>query len=113
MARKIIETISDDIDGTEGAETISFSLDGTAYEIDLAERNANKLYDALKPYREAGRKVGASRAPSASKPRSKASRSKDELAAIRAWATYAGKEVSERGRIPQAILDEFDAAHKK
>lgn len=109
MARKVIETILDDIDGSENAETISFSLDGVAYEIDLAERNATKLYDVLKPYREAGRKINTSRASSGSSTRRKAPT--HDLEAVRAWASKNGHKVAERGRIAQSVLDAYDAAN--
>lgn len=109
MARKVIETITDDIDGSEGAETISFSLDGVSYEIDLAERNATKLYDALKPYREAGRKISGTGASKRSSGRRKAPT--HDLDAVRAWASKNGHKVAERGRIAQSVLDAYDAAH--
>ena len=48
--RKTITTMIDDIDGTEAAETIRFALDGTSYEIDLSEKNASALRDAVAPY---------------------------------------------------------------
>lgn len=105
MARKVIETFTDDIDGSEGATTVRFSYGAQEYEIDLAAKNANKLDKALMEFIPNARRVGKK-----TQTTSKTGRSKEELAAIRAWATYAGKPVSERGRIPQAILDEFDAA---
>ena len=44
MAKKITITLVDDIDGTSSAdETVSFSLDGVSYEIDLSADNAGKL----------------------------------------------------------------------
>lgn len=39
----------DDLDGSDGAETVSFAVDGKTYEIDLSEGNAAKLRDALAP----------------------------------------------------------------
>ena len=51
MARKIVHQLVDDLDGTVlevgSGETILFSLDGTAYEIDLTDENAAALRDAL------------------------------------------------------------------
>ncbi|WP_433717330.1 histone-like nucleoid-structuring protein Lsr2 (plasmid) [Nocardia sp. CA-084685] len=42
--RKVAITIIDDFDGiSEADETVSFSLDGSHYEIDLSSRNAAKL----------------------------------------------------------------------
>lgn len=50
MAQRVVVTLSDDIDGSEAAETIAFGLDGKSYEIDLNEANAKKLRKALAPY---------------------------------------------------------------
>jgi hypothetical protein len=36
---------------------------------------------------------------------------KSQLAAIRDWARQNGYEVSDRGRVPRSIVDEFNAAH--
>ena len=54
MARKIVHQLVDDLDGTvlepgEG-ETVLFSLDGAAYEIDLTDKNAVTLRTVLAPY---------------------------------------------------------------
>ena len=59
MAKKVTVTLVDDFDG-EGAadETVEFGLDGVSYEIDLSAKNAAKLRNELKPWLEAGRRVG-------------------------------------------------------
>ena len=51
-----------DDDTTPGTETISFSLDGTSYEIDVCDEHAEELRDAVAPYVGAGRRVGGARA---------------------------------------------------
>ena len=43
MAQRVTVDLTDDIDGTEAAETITFRVDGTAYEIDLSKKNAAKI----------------------------------------------------------------------
>jgi hypothetical protein len=40
----------DDIDGSEVAETITYTINGQDYEIDLSEDNAEKFHDTLEPY---------------------------------------------------------------
>ncbi|BBX48980.1 hypothetical protein MPOR_00060 [Mycolicibacterium poriferae] len=62
MAKKVTVTLVDDFDG-EGAadETVEFGLDGVSYEIDLSAKNAAKLRNELKPWLEAGRRVGGRR----------------------------------------------------
>ena len=43
MAKKTVVEWVDDIDGTAASETVTFTIDGSRYEIDLSEKNAAKL----------------------------------------------------------------------
>lgn len=62
--KRIITRVLDDLDGTEGATTHTFALDGRAYAIDLTDDNFAALVAALEPYLEAGRRqTGGKRAP--------------------------------------------------
>ena len=68
MARRIVHQLVDDLDGSvlevgEG-ETVLFSLDGTAYEIDLTDANAAALREILAPYVDAARRVSGGRSTS-------------------------------------------------
>jgi hypothetical protein len=45
--------ISDDLDGSENAETVSFGFDGVTYEIDLGKKNRSGLKRAFAPFIEA------------------------------------------------------------
>ena len=58
MARQVITTLIDDLDGKKADRTVEFSLDGTAYTIDLSDANAGKLRKALDPFINAGTRVG-------------------------------------------------------
>ena len=115
MARRIVHQLVDDLDGSvlevgEG-ETVLFSVDGTAYEIDLSGDNATAFRDALAPYLDAARSVSSSRsAGSNGRPRRRAEPTRD-YTEIRAWAKANGHQVSERGRVPSTVLDAYDAAH--
>lgn len=114
MARRIVHQLIDDIDGSvlgigEG-ESIHFSLNGTAYEIDLTTENADALRSALEPYIAAGRRSSTASTSRGGAPRKRGSTS-PEIAAIRAWAQANGHAVSERGRIPAAVVDAYRAAH--
>ena len=107
MAQKVTITLVDDLDGSEGAETVSFGLDGTSYEIDLSEKNAAKLREALAGYvghaRKAGRaKTGRSKAAASSGPSARE---------LRDWARSNGYEVSDRGRVPEEVRQAFEAAN--
>jgi Lsr2 len=110
MAQKVI--LVDDIDGTEGTETLTYTFDGQEYEIDLSDANAKKFRAAVGPYIEKSREVH--RQPltpvTATRRRSTGSR-RDDLQEVRAWAAANGIEVSPRGRIKQEVLDRYDAEH--
>ncbi|HEY2442020.1 MAG TPA: Lsr2 family protein [Streptosporangiaceae bacterium] len=107
MAQTTVVTITDDIDGTEGAETLTFSFDGQSYEIDLGEKNLKKFKKGLQPFIDSSRKVR--RQPAARPARARTSR--NNSSDIRAWAAEQGIAVSERGRIPAAVVEKYEAAH--
>ncbi|MFE6925578.1 Lsr2 family protein [Nocardia sp. NPDC057663] len=114
MARKVVVTLIDDFDGTSVAEdTVSFEIDGAAYEIDLSDTNATKLrdtFDQWLPYaRRVGRTKSANRRSSVTATAGTSSR-RDDLAAIRAWASENGHSVSSRGRISAEVIAAYDAA---
>ena len=112
MAREMKVILTDDIDGSEAAETVRFALDQGTYEIELSSENAEKLRAALAPYIAKGRRVAATQRAGGSRPRRGAGAQNSNLnAKIREWAKEQGKKVSERGRISQAIIDEYHAAH--
>ncbi len=46
--------ITDDLDGSENAETVSFGFRGVSYEVDLGKKNQAKLEKALAAFIEAG-----------------------------------------------------------
>ncbi len=116
MARKVQILLEDDLDGGPADETLTFALDGVAYEIDLSAANAAKLRDDFAGYvgaaRKAGRQPRAASSPSPSaRKRTRPSKSGRDIVAIRAWAKGAGLAVNERGRIPADVLAQYDAAH--
>ncbi|WP_110588287.1 histone-like nucleoid-structuring protein Lsr2 [Microbacterium suaedae] len=115
MARKIIHQLVDDIDGTVleigQGESVHFSLDGKSYEIDLTDEHANEIREALAPFIKAGRRATGGTRGTRGRSTSGAASAKYDLAAVRAWARENGHEVSDRGRIPAAILEAYDAAH--
>ncbi len=108
MAQKVITTLVDDLDGTEitdgEGETIHFAIDGTSYEIDLTAGNAEKLRDALQPYIDNGRRArNTTSQPKAASTSS--SNSREDLAAAREWLKNNGHQVSDRGRVPNKLLE--------
>ena len=106
-------------DMTEGVETVSFGLDGQAYDLDACEQHRQELHDAFAPYVGAARKAGGaggSGARRASRSSSRASGSggsadREEVQRIREWARDNGHKVSERGRLSATVLEAYRAAH--
>ncbi|CCG01551.1 histone-like nucleoid-structuring protein Lsr2 [Blastococcus saxobsidens] len=116
MARKVQVILSDDLDENLPAdETVSFSLDGTSYEIDLAEKNAQELRDVFARYVSAARKVGrGTRASGGGRSRATGGggrMDREQAGAIRDWARKNGHAVSDRGRIPASVVEAYEAAH--
>jgi hypothetical protein len=116
MAQKVNIVLIDDLDGSDASETVTFGLDGTTYEIDLNEDNAQALRDSLAGYVGNARKVAGSRRGAARKSSSSSSASSSSAASgtsaaeIREWARSNGYDVPERGRIPAEIREAFESA---
>jgi hypothetical protein len=112
VAKQIIHKLVDDLDGGDADETVKFSLDGVQYEIDLSKKNAGKLRDLFGPYVGAGSRVGRGGVVvggRAARGRGMATADREQNKAIRAWAKKVGRDISDRGRIPQEIVDEYHA----
>lgn len=113
LAQKMVVELTDDLTGKpikDGkGETVRFSLDGQSYEMDLNDKNAEKLRAVIEEY-----KTHARRAPSSSRTKDSArglrNRSGIDPSAVRAWASSNGIEVNSRGRVPSAVIDQFRAA---
>jgi hypothetical protein len=110
MASIVSVVVSDDLDGSEGAETVTFAFDGVTYEIDLAERNRAKLAKAMAPYIDAARRVRPRRARASSGGTAR-SRASGDSGAVRKWAKQQGLKVSERGRISAEVMAQYEAAN--
>ena len=112
MAQKVQVILVDDLDGGEAEETVSFSLDGVSYEIDLSAGNAAELRDALASWVGHARRVGGRASVgrrAAAAPRSRSGNR--DLTAVRSWARDNGFSVSDRGRVSSEVLTAYDAAH--
>ena len=109
MAQKTIVKMYDDLDGSEidaEGKSISFSFDGTSYEIDLSGKNVEKMRADLQVYIDKARKV--SRRSSGG---SKSEPAPLDTRAVRAWAEEQGLEVSARGRLSSELIEQYRAAH--
>ncbi len=59
MAQKVQVLLVDDIDGGTADETVTFSLDGVAYEIDLTADHAAELRESFSRWVGHARKTGS------------------------------------------------------
>lgn len=118
MARATIEQITDDVDGSEldPSEVIvqTFTINGVDYSLDLGAKSAEKFDKDMGKWIDKATRIGgrhkrssSKQAPTVSAPRT----NKEQLAAIREWARQNGYEVSDRGRIPNTIVDAFHEAN--
>jgi hypothetical protein len=110
MARKITTTVVCDLphdDEVVSKETVSFSFEGTAYEIDVCTAHAKELHDKFGAYTGNARRAGSA----VRRRRARSGPGRERSAEIRAWARDKGHKVSERGRIPATIIQEYESAH--
>jgi hypothetical protein len=105
MAQHVETTLIDDLDGSKASETVAFAVDGTAYEIDLSQKNAAKMRQNFERYIEHARKAQGGRR--SGRPR----RDRHFSSAVREWAKQQGIQVSERGRIPASVVSQYEEAH--
>lgn len=113
MAQRTEIILIDDVDGSSAAETIEFALDGVTYEIDLSDTNATRLRSDLSDWMEKARRTGGKKkrggVASASSSSSSSTGRKEHLAGLRAWAKENGIQVSERGRVPADVEEQYRA----
>jgi hypothetical protein len=102
MAQKVQVVLVDDVDGGEATETVSFTVDGVGYEVDLSADNAAKFRAAVEPWVSAGRRVSGRKSAARG-------RSNSDAGKIRAWAKANGYEVSERGRVSAKVREAYAA----
>ncbi len=120
MAQKTIVQFTDDLDGSEASQTVEFGYQGKTYKLDLNDKNASELEEALAPYIAAAQQAGGGASSRGGRGRER----KDAAApkrgsdggrdydpkAVREWAQSQGLEVPARGRIPGTVLEQFRAA---
>lgn len=106
MARKIDVSLVDDLDGqTPADETVTFSIDGTSYEIDLSTKNADKLRKQLTPWIDSSRRISGrfkGRRPARAS-------SGHDLNAVREWARANNMQAPSRGRMPTKLIDAYES----
>jgi hypothetical protein len=113
VAQRVI--LIDDLDGSEATQTLSYTIDGQEYELDLSEENVQRFHEALEPFVSKSRKVERHTAPvrrgRGDSPRRSSADGRNDIPQIRAWAEANGYQVSARGRIKKEVINAYDQAH--
>lgn len=103
--RKTQVVLLDDIDGSEAKDSVTFAVNGVTYELDLNEEHLAEFDKALDPWVSHGRRVGGR--STGRRPRSTARTGGSDAARIRKWALQKGLKVSDRGRVPATIREQY------
>jgi hypothetical protein len=114
VARKVVVELVDDIDGTvfgEDGESITFSVNGVDYEVDLKGKHASEFHKQIGFFIEHATRVGGRTRRSDRLAVSDAPVRRGNGKEIRAWAAEQGYEISSRGRIPAEVEQAFQDAH--
>jgi hypothetical protein len=115
MAKATVEVLIDDLDGSDGAQTVTLGWNGDWRELDLSKRNLASLDRTLDRYWSVGRPVSANgkttRRGRPTKSSSASAKGKRDPKVIRAWATENRIAVPARGRIPAEVERKFNEAN--
>ena len=101
MARRVL--LIDDFDGitSEGVKTVTFSVDGERWTIDLGKESLDALKDAVKPFVKKATKVPTT-----------GNYKKGTRPGVRQWAEAQGLiEPGGKGRLSREVNEAYDAAH--
>ena len=111
MAQKQSVTYVSDLSGAEITDndqpTLTFGWDGSEYSIDLTAKEADKFFKAVEPYLSAATKVSGGRKRAGKKQQ----QSGPTAAELREWGKQNGYDIPDRGRIPAAVREAFEAAN--
>jgi Lsr2 len=99
--------LEDDLTGGPADETVAFGVAGRYYELDLSAKHAADFRHQLAPFVEHARLVGAHRSRTPARTAASRERSRE----IRAWAEQQGLEISERGRLPGNVIEQYATLH--
>lgn len=103
MRRETV-VVTDDIDGSHGAETVTFALDGVTYTIDLAEDNRATLTEALAPFIDNAQRIGKYGTSTTVRQHHPGRNDPSYIARIKRWAREHGHAVPARGRVPKTVI---------
>lgn len=111
--QKTVVTKIDDLTGKEydEGETVTFTVQGKTFEIDLNKRNASEFHKKMARYMEKGRKVRAEGRTHHADDGRKVRHAREYVHTVRAWAKENGFEVSDRGRVPLSVYAAYEKAN--
>lgn len=108
----------------EAEETVGFGYDGYNYALDLCAPHAENFHSTVQTMigwssdrsrmgsaRRSRRATAASVSQPEAGPARRTSADRERLRSIREWARESGYDLGDRGRIPQNIVAEYEAAH--
>lgn len=107
MQKQLVQLV-DDTDGSDATETVNFSLDGTAYEIDLSAPNAGNLRESVAEYVDHARRMPTRFRSASNRPPRERNRNTSDTATVRKWLIDHGYQLNERGRIPGDLQEAFN-----
>ena len=90
----------DDLDDSEGAKTMGFSVDGISWSIDVSAEHRTEFDAFMARYIKVARKVEESSEPKPRAAKKPKHASPGETAKIRAWGLANGWNVKPSGRVP-------------
>jgi hypothetical protein len=116
MATATVAVLVDDLDGSDGVETVRLSWNGEWRELELSKKNLASLSKALDRYWHASRPVSrngqsSSRRPSKPTRSSRRAKATRDAKMIRAWAVHNGIAVPTRGRIRGDVDRQYNDAN--
>lgn len=112
MGQKVITHTVSDVTGTVIPDgevvTVTLAYGGKSYRLDLTDAEAHDLDTSLAPFLK---NVAPTKNHPASTGKGKQARTGPDPAKIREWANNNGHRLSSRGRIPESVRAEYEAAH--
>jgi hypothetical protein len=100
--------LEDDLTGGPADETVAFGVGGRYYELDLSARHAADFRHQLAPFVEHARLATGHRSRA-----TRTAANRERSREIRAWAEQQGLEISERGRLPGNVVEEYMTTHDR
>lgn len=101
--------ITDDLDQRPDASTVTFSVDGVEYWLDLTDENKTKLLGALDPFTSRAEELGNTRKLALQTAKTGGTRSLAKAKTIRAWGNKNGYP-TERGPLPKDLINAYNSA---